>query len=91
MSVIAEGINEFIFAKTDRREYIIVGDRCGKVTIQSSTLQSNISVTRRDGKSVGKYISDTRFEFEYLERGKIAVVVVSFFKQLHILRMGNIG
>ena len=68
LSIMAEGINEFIFAKTDIGEHIIVGDRCGKVTVQSSTLQSNISVTRRDGKSVGKYISDTRFEFEYSPR-----------------------
>lgn len=34
----------------------------------NSILQSNISVTRSDGKSVGRYISDTGFEFEYLPR-----------------------
>jgi len=68
LSIIAEGINEFIFTKTDGGEHIIVGDKHGKVTVQSSILQSNISVTRRDGKSVGRYISDTGFEFEYLPR-----------------------
>jgi len=68
LSIMAEGINEFIFTKTDGGEHIIVGDKHGKVRVQRTILQSNISVTRRDGKSVGRYISDTGFEFEYLPR-----------------------
>ncbi len=64
-SIMAENMDEFIFAKTDKEKYLIVGDRNGKVTIQSSTLQPNASVRRHDGKSMGRYISDTGFEFEY--------------------------
>ena len=64
-SIMAEDMDEFIFAKTDRGKCLIVGDRDGKVTVQSSTLQPNILVRRGDGKSVGRYLSDTEFEFKY--------------------------
>lgn len=68
LSIIAEGINEFIFAQTNNGKHLIVGERTGKVTVQSSVLQPNISVTRLDGKSVGRYVSDKEFEFEYSPR-----------------------
>lgn len=64
-SITAENMDEFIFAKTDKEKYLIVGDRDGKVRLQSSTLQPNILVRRGDGKSVGRYLSDTELEFKY--------------------------
>ncbi len=64
-SITAENMDEFIFTKTDKEKYLIVGDKDGKVRVQSSALQPDASVRRGDGKSVGRRVSDTEFEFKY--------------------------